>query len=34
MFLSLGPDCLKLAGSRHDAELAEAKGLAAARWER
>ncbi len=34
MFLSLGADCIKVAGSsRHDAELAEARGLAAYRWE-
>jgi hypothetical protein len=33
MFLSLGPSCIPLAeSSRHDAELAEAKGLAAWRW--
>jgi hypothetical protein len=33
MFLSLGPDCIRIAdGTRHDAELAEAKGLAAWRW--
>jgi hypothetical protein len=32
MWLSLGPDCIKVAGTRHDAELAEAKGLAASRW--
>jgi hypothetical protein len=32
MFLSLGPDATKLDGNRHDAELAEAKALAAARW--
>jgi hypothetical protein len=29
MLLSLGPDCLKLAGTRHDAELAKAKAIAA-----
>ena len=34
MFLSLGADCIKVASSsRHDAELAEARGLAAHRWE-
>lgn len=33
MFLSLGADCIKVATSRHDAELAEAKALAAYRWE-
>ena len=33
MFLSLGPDCLKLGGNRHDGELLEAKAIAAARWE-
>jgi protein-disulfide isomerase-like protein with CxxC motif len=32
MFLALGSDCIKIAGTAHDAELAEAKGLAAARW--
>ena len=32
MWLSLGPDVLKLAGTMHDGEIAEAKGLAAARW--
>jgi hypothetical protein len=32
MFLSLGPDCTKIAGTAHDAELAEAKGIAASRW--
>jgi hypothetical protein len=33
MFLSLGPDCIKIAnGTRHDGELAEARGLAAWRW--
>jgi len=34
MFLNLGFDCLKLATTGHDAELAEAKGLAAHRWGR
>ena len=34
MFLSLGPDCLKITGTAHDAELAEAKGRAAWRWNR
>ena len=33
MFLSLGADCIKVAGSRHDAELIEARGLAAHKWE-
>ena len=33
MFLSLGADCTKIAGTAHDAELAEAKGIAASRWE-
>jgi S-methylmethionine-dependent homocysteine/selenocysteine methylase len=33
MFLSLGADCIKIAGTAHDAELAEAKGIAASRWE-
>jgi hypothetical protein len=33
MFLGLGPDCTKIAGTAHDAELAEAKGIAASRWE-
>lgn len=32
LWLSLGPDVLKVAGNNHDAELAEAKGLAAHRW--
>jgi hypothetical protein len=32
LFLGLGADAMKLAGTRHDAELAEARGLAAARW--
>lgn len=32
MFLSLGADCIKVTGSRHDAELAEARGLATHRW--
>jgi hypothetical protein len=32
MWLSLGSDVTKLEGTRHDAELAEAKGIAAARW--
>ena len=32
LFLCLGADAMKLAGTRHDAELAEARGLAAARW--
>lgn len=33
LWLSLGADILKVAGSnRHNAELAEAQGLAAARW--
>jgi hypothetical protein len=34
MFLSLGDSCRILASSRHDASLAEAKHLAAARWEK
>lgn len=33
MFLSLGADCTKIAGTAHDRELAEAKGIAASRWE-
>ena len=33
MFLSLGADCIKIATTRHDAELAGAKGLAGSRWE-
>lgn len=33
MFLSLGADVVKLAGTAHDAELIEARGLAAYRWE-
>jgi hypothetical protein len=32
MWLSLGSDVLKLDGSRHDAELVEARGLAMNRW--
>jgi len=32
LWLSLGPDVMKLDGTRHDAELAEARGLAMARW--
>lgn len=32
MWLTLGSDVLKLDGTRHDAELAEARGLAAYRW--
>jgi hypothetical protein len=33
MFLSLGPDCIKIAeGTRFDEQLVEAKGLAANRW--
>jgi hypothetical protein len=32
LWLTLGADVMKLDGTRHDAELAEAKGLAAARW--
>jgi hypothetical protein len=32
MFLGLGADCLKITGTAHDAELAEARGLAAWRW--
>jgi hypothetical protein len=32
LWLTLGPDVLKLEATRHDAELAEAKGLAATRW--
>jgi hypothetical protein len=34
MWLSLGPDVLKFEGTRHDAELAEARGLAMSRWAR
>jgi hypothetical protein len=32
LFLSLGPDVVKLDGSRHDAELMTAKASAAGRW--
>jgi hypothetical protein len=32
MWLGLGSDVLRLAGTMHDGEIAEAKGLAAARW--
>lgn len=34
LFLSLGPDVVKLDGSRHDAELMQAKATAAGRWMR
>jgi hypothetical protein len=34
MFLSLGPDVLKLTGTAHDQGLLEARGLAAHRWSR
>lgn len=34
MFLSLGPDVLKLDGTRHDAEMMEARGHVASRWAR
>ena len=34
MFMSLGPDVLKLDGTRHDAEMMEASGHAASRWAR
>jgi hypothetical protein len=35
MFLSLGPDCIKIAeGTRFNEQLAEAKSSAAARWSR
>ena len=34
LFLSLGPDVVKLDGSRHDAELMTAKASAAGRWMR
>jgi hypothetical protein len=32
LFLGLGSDCMKLDGTRHDAELMEARGRASARW--
>lgn len=32
LFLSLGPDVVKLEGNRHDAELMTAKAAAAGRW--
>jgi hypothetical protein len=32
MWLTLGADVLKLAGTVHDGEIAQAKGVAAARW--
>ena len=32
LWLTLGPDVLKLDGTRHDAELMEARGLAMSRW--
>ena len=32
MFLGLGPDAMKLDGTAHDAELLEARSLAAWRW--
>jgi multidrug resistance efflux pump len=34
MYLTLGPDVMRLDGNRHDAELAEAKASAASRWYR
>jgi hypothetical protein len=34
MWLTLGADVVKVAGTAHDSELAEAKGLAAWRWSR
>jgi hypothetical protein len=34
MWLTLGSDVTKLLGTRHDAALAEARGLAASRWGR
>ena len=34
LFLSLGPDVVKLDGSRHDSELMQAKATAAGRWMR
>lgn len=34
MFLSLGPDAMRLDGTAHDLELMEAKASAAARWSR
>ena len=33
LFLSLGADCMKLTGTRHDSEMLEARGHAASRWE-
>jgi hypothetical protein len=32
MWLGLGADVLRLAGTMHDGEIAQAKGIAAARW--
>jgi hypothetical protein len=34
LWLALGPDVLLFDGTRHDAELAEARGLAGHRWSR
>jgi hypothetical protein len=34
MWLSLGPDCIRAAGSGHQPEIAEALGLATHRWGR
>jgi hypothetical protein len=34
LWLGLGPDILKFVGTAHDAELAEARGLASSRWHR
>jgi hypothetical protein len=32
LWLCLGPDVMKFVGTAHDAELAEARGLASSRW--
>jgi hypothetical protein len=33
MWLTLGPDVLKLSGTAHDMELSEARGIAISKWE-
>jgi hypothetical protein len=34
MFISLGPDAIRVAGQSYDAQLAKARGLASLRWSR
>jgi hypothetical protein len=34
MWLTLGPDCIRAAGSQHQVEVAEALGIATSRWSR